>query len=69
MKYAGEREPVLSGLVRVSKPGLRKYISKDNIPYVLGGLGLSIISTSQGILTDRDCRRKKIGGEIICNIW
>jgi len=69
MKYAGEREPVLSGLVRVSKPGPRKYISKDNIPYVLGGLGLSIISTSQGILTDRDCRRKKIGGEIICNIW
>jgi len=69
MKYAGEREPVLSGLVRVSKPGLRKYLSKDNIPYVLGGLGLSIISTSQGILTDRDCRRKKIGGEIICNIW
>lgn len=69
MKYAGEREPVLSGLVRVSKPGLRKYLSKDNLPHVLGGLGLSIISTSQGILTDRDCRRKKIGGEIICNIW
>jgi len=69
LKFGGEREPVLNGLVRVSKPGLRKYVSSDHVPHVLGGLGISIISTSQGILTDRDCRRKKIGGEVICNIW
>jgi len=69
LKFGAEREPVLNGLLRVSKPGLRKYVSKDAIPRVLGGLGISVISTSQGILTDRDCRRKKIGGEVICNIW
>jgi small subunit ribosomal protein S8 len=69
LKFGAEREPVLNGLVRVSKPGLRKYVSKDDIPHVLGGLGISVISTSQGILTDRECRRKKIGGEVICNIW
>ena len=69
LKFGAEREPVLNGLVRVSKPGLRKYVSKDGIPHVLGGLGISVISTSQGILTDRECRRKKIGGEVICNIW
>ncbi|MCX6998996.1 MAG: 30S ribosomal protein S8 [Candidatus Sumerlaeota bacterium] len=69
LKFGSEREPVLNGLVRVSKPGLRKYVSKDDIPHVLGGLGISVISTSQGILTDRECRRKKIGGEVICNIW
>jgi small subunit ribosomal protein S8 len=69
LKFGADREPVLNGLVRVSKPGLRKYVSKDNIPHVLGRLGISVISTSQGILTDRECRRKKIGGEVICNIW
>jgi len=69
LKFGAKREPVLNGLVRVSKPGLRKYVSKDDIPHVLGGLGISVISTSQGILTDRECRRKKIGGEVICNIW
>lgn len=69
LRYGPEREPVLSGMTRVSKPGLRRYVSKDNIPRVLGGMGISIISTSQGILTDRNCRRKRIGGEIVCNVW
>ena len=69
LKYGLDRQPVLSGIVRVSKPGLRKYVSKDEIPRVLGGLGISIISTSHGILTDRVCRRKGIGGEVICDIW
>jgi len=69
LKYGPDREPLLSGLVRVSKPGRRRYVSKDEIFPVLGGLGVSIVSTSQGILTDRVCRRKGIGGEIVCNIW
>jgi len=69
LRYGPEREPILNGLVRVSKPGLRRYVNKDNIPRVLGGLGTTIISTSQGILTGRICRQKGIGGEIICNIW
>ncbi len=69
LKYASGREPVLNGLVRVSKPGLRRYAKKDEIPGVLGGLGISVISTSQGILSDKACKRKGIGGEIICNVW
>ena len=69
LKYGPEREPVINGLVRISKPGLRKYVPKTALPRVLGGMGISIVSTSQGILTDQICRRKGIGGEVICNVW
>ena len=69
LKYGNDREPVISGLMRVSRPGLRKYVSKNSIPKVMGGMGISVISTSQGIVTDKTCRRRKIGGEVICNIW
>lgn len=69
LKYGPDKEPVMNGLVRVSKPGLRRYVSKYEIPVVLGGLGISIISTSQGITTGRICKHKGIGGELICNVW
>jgi len=69
LKYGPDKEPVLNGLVRISKPGLRRYVTKDEIPVVLGGLGLSILSTSQGILTSRACKEKGIGGELICSLW
>jgi small subunit ribosomal protein S8 len=69
LKFGPDKEPVMNGLVRVSKPGLRRYVSKDEIPVVLGGLGISIISTSQGITTGRVCKQKSIGGELICNVW
>lgn len=69
LKFGTDKEPVMNGLVRVSKPGLRRYVSKTEIPMVLGGLGISIVSTSQGIMSGRFCKQKGIGGEIICNVW
>jgi small subunit ribosomal protein S8 len=69
LKYGANNEPIIHGLNRVSKPGIRKYVSKDEIPNVLGGMGVSIISTSRGVLTGRECKRAKIGGELLCNIW
>jgi small subunit ribosomal protein S8 len=69
LRFDSLRIPIINGLVRISKPGLRKYISSKKIPSVLGGMGISIISTSRGIMTDKSCRRKGIGGEIICNVW
>lgn len=69
LKYGPDKEPIMNGLVRVSKPGLRRYVSKTEIYTVLGGLGISIISTSQGIISGRLCKHKGIGGEIICNVW
>ncbi len=69
LKYTPEEEPVITGIEKVSKPGLRKYVDKHNIPRVRGGLGIAILSTSQGIITDKEARRKGIGGEVICRVW
>ena len=70
LKYAGKkRQPVITTLKRVSKPGIRIYTGAKNIPTVLGNLGIAIISTSQGLMTDTKARQLKIGGEILCYIW
>jgi small subunit ribosomal protein S8 len=68
LKYI-DKAPVLSGLERVSKPGLRVYVAKDEISRVYGGMGISLISTSQGIMTGRQAWQKGLGGELLCNIW
>ncbi len=62
-------EPSIQGLKRVSTPGLRKYVGKDEIPRVLNGLGIAVISTSRGLLTDKEARKEGVGGEVICYIW
>lgn len=69
LKYGANNELIIHGLTRVSKPGIRRYVSKDEIPNVLGGLGITVLSTSRGVLTGQDCKRARIGGEILCNIW
>lgn len=69
LKYGVNNERVISGLKRISKPGLRVYTKSQEIPKVLGGLGIAIISTSKGIMTDKDARQLKSGGEVICYIW
>ena len=70
LKYVnGKQQPVIAGLKRISKPGLRIYAGKDELPRVLGGLGTAIISTSQGVMTDRDARKRGVGGEVIAYIW
>ena len=69
MKYSPERLRTISGLRRVSKPGLRVYSKAEKVPRVLGGLGVAIVSTSQGLMTDREARRRKVGGEILCFVW
>ncbi len=69
LKYDGEGEAVIRGLRRDSRPGLRRYCSADEIPAVLGGMGIVILSTSAGIMTGRDARKRGIGGEVICSIW
>jgi small subunit ribosomal protein S8 len=69
MKYGTKQEKVITRLERVSKPSVRRYVNKDNIPRVINGLGIAIISTSHGIMTDRDARKQGIGGEILCKIW
>ena len=69
LKYGPNNELVISGIRRVSKPGLRKYVKADDIPKVLSGLGISILSTSKGVITDREARRLRIGGEILCEAW
>ncbi|KXS45779.1 MULTISPECIES: 30S ribosomal protein S8 [unclassified Candidatus Frackibacter] len=68
LKYSNG-EKVITGLKRISKPGLRVYASKDEVPKVLGGLGVAIISTSQGVVTDKVAREKGIGGEVVCYVW
>lgn len=68
LKYTG-RTPVLQGLKRVSKPGLRKYVTTEEIPQFFGGLGIPILSTSQGILAGRDARQRGVGGELLCLVW
>jgi len=70
LKYSGtERKPCITNLRRVSSPGLRIYTNSQNIPKVLGGMGIMILSTSKGLMTDREARFRRIGGEILCSIW
>ena len=69
LKYGAKREKVLTQLKRISKPGLRVYVGKDNVPRVLRGLGIAIFSTSQGLMTDREARKKGVGGEILCYVY
>jgi small subunit ribosomal protein S8 len=69
MKYTPERARTISGLRRVSKPGLRVYRSADAVPRVLGGLGVAVLSTSLGLMTDREARKRNVGGEILCYVW
>ena len=69
MKYGDRRERVIRGLRRVSKPGRRVYAGVQELPRVLSGLGIAIISTSQGVMTDKECRKRRIGGEVICYVW
>ena len=69
LKYTMDREPVIQGLRRISKSSCRKYVNAEEIPRVLGGIGLAIISTSSGVVTDNEARAKKIGGEVLCYIW
>jgi small subunit ribosomal protein S8 len=69
LKYTDGRFPVIQGITRISKPGLRRYIGHQDIPKFYGGLGLSIISTSQGIMAGNDARHKGIGGELLCLVW
>ncbi len=69
LKYGPNRTKVITGLKRISKPGLRVYANKEQVPRVLGGLGVAVISTSKGIMTDRTARSTGIGGEVLCYIW
>ena len=69
LKYGANREKVITGLKRISRPGLRVYAQKDELPKVLGGLGIAIISTSTGLMTDKDARKAGVGGEVMCYIW
>ena len=70
LKYKGKmQQPIIRNLTRVSKPGLRVYASCKDLPRVLGGIGIAVVSTSSGIMTDRDARHKGVGGEVLCYIW
>lgn len=70
LKYKGKnRQPIITALKRVSRPGLRVYSNRKELPRVLGGIGIAIISTSSGIMTDRDARRQGLGGEVLCYVW
>ena len=69
LKYGAEREPAITGIRRVSKPGLRRYSRSTRLPKVLGGMGISILSTSRGIMSDTEARKQKVGGEVICTVY
>ena len=69
MKYSPERVRTISGIRRISKPGLRVYTKADRLPRVLGGLGVAVLSTSQGLMTDREARERRVGGEVLCYVW
>ncbi|AYO29430.1 MAG: small subunit ribosomal protein [Thermoanaerobacteraceae bacterium] len=69
LKYGPNKKKVITGIKRISKPGLRIYARKDNIPKVMGGLGTVILSTSRGIMTDKQARKEQVGGEVICYVW
>jgi len=69
MKYTNDRKRVISGIKRISKPGLREYRRATDVPRVLGGLGIAILSTNQGLLTDKEARERRVGGEVLCTVW
>ena len=69
MKYSADRDRTISGLRRISTPGLRVYRKASDVPRVLGGLGVAVLSTSQGLMTDREARKRKVGGEVLCYVW
>jgi small subunit ribosomal protein S8 len=69
LKYGPNKERTISGIDRVSTPGLRRYMKASEIPHVRGGLGITVLTTSQGILTGRECRQRNIGGEVLCTVW
>ena len=69
LKYDNNETPIIKGIRRVSKPGLRRYSRTDELPRVLNGLGIAIVTTSSGVMTDRDARKKGVGGEVICYVW
>lgn len=69
LKYGANRERVISGLKRISKPGRRVYARRDQIPRVLGGLGVAVLSTSKGVMSDKEARKQGVGGEVVCYVW
>lgn len=69
LKYGANRQKAITGLKRISKPGLRVYARKDNVPKVLNGMGIAIISTSRGVMTDREARKQGVGGEVLAYVW
>lgn len=69
LKYTPDEEPVINGLERISKPGLRRYVGVEEIPRVFGGMGLSILSTSRGVMSGREAKKVGVGGEILCSVW
>lgn len=69
LKYFGKRQPVINGLQRVSKPGLRTYAGVENMPKVMDGLGVAILSTNKGVMTDKQAKAANVGGEVLCYIW
>ncbi len=69
LKYGKNSEKVISGIKRISKPGLKVYVKSNEIPRVLGGLGIAVLSTSKGIMTDKEARKENVGGEVICYVW
>jgi small subunit ribosomal protein S8 len=69
LKYSTDRARTISGIKRVSKPGLRVYTAADRLPRVLGGLGVAVLSTSQGLMTDKEARKRHVGGEVLCFVW
>lgn len=69
LKYGPERQPVISGITRVSRPGLRRYVGRSEIPRVKSGMGIAILSTSRGVMSDSEARRSKLGGELICTVY
>jgi small subunit ribosomal protein S8 len=69
LKYGANKERVITGIKRISKPGLRVYCKKDEVPKVLNGLGIAVVSTSNGIMVDREARKNSLGGEVICYVW
>jgi len=69
LRYVGKNEPVVSGIKRISKPGLRVYAGSDEIPRVFGGLGVSIMSTSRGVMSGSQARKLRVGGEVLCHVW
>ncbi len=69
LKFTSDREPVIQGLRRISKPSCRKYANAEEVPRVLGGIGIALLSTSSGVMTDNEARQKKVGGEVLCYVW